>query len=55
MRPPVGKSSWDVIKETTAVSCGQRWSEEDLIAIYNFAKVVGEAHLNFLTGTNCRY
>ena len=33
------------------MSCGQRWSEEDLIAIYNFAKVVGEAHLNFLTGT----
>ena len=51
VRPPVGKSSWDVIKETTAVSCGQRWSEEDLIAIYNFAKVIGEAHLKFLTGT----
>ena len=53
MRPPVGKSSWDVIQETTAVSCGQRWSEEDVIAIYNFAKVVGEAHLEFLTEGAC--
>ena len=51
MRPPVGKSSWDVIKETAAVSCGQRWSEEDMIAIYNFAKVIGETHLKFLTET----
>ena len=51
MRPPCGKSSWDIIKETAAMSCGQRWSEEDLIAIYNFAKVVGEAHMSFLTDT----
>ena len=51
MRPPVGKNSWDVIRETTAVSCGQRWSQEDLAGVYNFAKVIGDAHLKFLTGT----
>ena len=51
MRPPVGKNSWDVIRETTAVSCGQRWSPEDLAGVYDFAKVSGDAHLKFLTGT----
>ena len=50
MRPPVGKNSWDVIRETTAVSCGQRWSQEDLAGVYNFAKVSGDALLKFLTG-----
>ena len=48
-RPPVGKTQWDVIKETTATSCGQRWSDEYLNAIYNFAKVVGDIHVAFLT------
>ena len=33
------------------MSCGQRWSEEDLIAIYNFAKVVGGAQMSFLIDT----
>ena len=48
-RPPLGKTQWDVIKDATATSCGQKWSEEDLNAIYNFAKVVGDVHVAFLT------
>ena len=51
VRPPVGGTAWDRIKEITAESCGQRWSEEDVIAIYNFAKVIGETHLDFLVNT----
>ena len=49
VKPPVGKTLWDVVRETTAKSCGQRWSDEDVIAIYNFSKVIGAAHLAFLT------
>ena len=47
-RPPVGRTLWDVIRGTTAASCGQKWSEEDLVGIYNFAKVVGERHVDLL-------
>ena len=49
VKPPVGKTQWDVVRETTAKSCGQRWSDDDVIAIYNFSKVIGAAHLAFLT------
>ena len=51
VRPPVGKTQWDVIKDLVAASCGQRWSDEDVIAVYNLAKVIGEVHLNFLCQT----
>ena len=46
---PVGKTQWGMVKETMAKSCGQRWAEDEVIAIYNFSKVIGAAHLAFLT------
>ena len=49
VKPLVGKTQWDVVRETTAKSCGQRWTDDEVTAMYNFSKVIGAAHLSFLT------
>ena len=46
--PPAGCTDWDVIRESVARSCGQRWNEEDMAAIFNLAKVLGTGHIKFL-------
>jgi hypothetical protein len=45
---------WTKIQEMTAASCGQKWEEVDVIAVFNFAKVVGKAHVDFVL-TLCQY
>ena len=47
-RPPVGRSQWDCVKETAAVSCGRPWEDVDMIAVYNFAKAIGVEQLDLL-------
>ena len=51
VRLPVGKTQFEMIRDFAMQSCGQRWTEADMIAIYNFAKVVGPVHLEFLLDT----
>ena len=48
LRPPPGKSQWNVVQEHVQRTIGANWPDEDLICFYNFCKVVGEAHLSFL-------
>ena len=50
IRPPVGKTQWDVILDLVLKQCAQRWTEEDVCSIYNLSKVIGETHLEFLMG-----
>ena len=50
-RPLVNQTQWDVVRKLAVEQCGQRWTEEDMVSIYNFSKVIGETHLDFLTGT----
>ena len=42
---------YEAIREMTAASCGQKWEEEDVIAVYNFAKVIGKSHLDLFADT----
>ena len=48
VRPPAGKTRWDMVRVLAMEQCGQRWSEEDIVCMYNFSKVIGEPHLQFL-------
>ena len=48
VRPPPGCTDWEVIKEAVGRTCGARWSESDIAALYNFAKVLGPQHMAFL-------
>ena len=47
-RPPPGCSQFDVVCNSVERSAGQRWSKDDLAGMFNFAKVVGETHMEFL-------
>ena len=47
-RPPPGSSQFDVVRSTVERSAGQRWSNEDLAAMYNLAKVIGKPQMEFL-------
>ena len=48
LRPPVGQSRYEVVAKLVVEQCGQRWTEEDIICIYNFSKTIGAIHLSFL-------
>ena len=45
---------WTRIQEMTAASCGQKWEEVDVVSVFNFAKVVGKAHVDLFL-TLCQY
>ena len=51
VRPAVGQTQWDVVLKLAMEQCAQRWTEEDVVSMYNFSKVIGETHLAFLTDT----
>ena len=48
-RPPVGMSQWDVVQSEVARSAGQRWSDDDQVALFNLAKVLGYEQVEFLS------
>ena len=48
VKPPVGCTDWDVVKQAVARSCGTRWSESDIAGIYNLAKVLGPEQVEFI-------
>ena len=48
-RPPVGATVFDVVKAQVERTSGQQWQPSDVVAFFNFAKVVGDEHLQFLS------
>ena len=48
VRPPIGFSQFDVVRDAVERSAGQRWSPSDLAGMFNLCKVIGDVHLEFL-------
>ena len=48
VRPPIGFSQFDVVRDAVERSAGQRWSPNDLAGMFNLCKVIGDVHLEFL-------
>ena len=48
IRPPPGSTLFEALQKTVARAAGQRWGHEDVAALYNFAKVVDDQHIQFI-------
>ena len=48
VRPAIGFSQFDVVRDAVERSAGQRWSPSDLAGMFNLCKVIGDVHLEFL-------